>query len=136
MLSENDLIGVWRLVDHFYLEGNGSASEGPLGKAASGLLIYHGDGYMTASMMRTAPPAGDDGSPPRTYLGSADDYLGYAGRWHLQGDVVVHEVSIGSHQRVVNTRQVREVQLHDGHLRLQRRLDGPHRYVVMDWQRA
>jgi hypothetical protein len=136
MLSEKDLVGVWRLVDHFYLENDGSMSAGPLGSRADGLLIYHEDGYMTAAMMRTESLSGDNDSPPPAYLGSSDNYLGYAGRWQLRGDTVIHEVSIGSHQRVVNTRQIREVQLHEGRLRLQRRLGGPHQYVVMDWRRA
>jgi Lipocalin-like domain len=136
MLSETDLIGAWRLVDHFYLEDDGSTSEGPLGKRADGLLIYHPDGYMAASMMRTAPLPGDDASGPATYLGSADSYLGYAGRWHLRDDTVVHEVAIGSHRRVVNTQQIREVRMHEGLLRLQRHLGGQHKYVVMDWRRA
>lgn len=136
MLSEKDLIGVWRLVSHFYLEDDGSASEGPLGNEADGLLIYHADGYMAASLMRNEPLAGIDGVPPATYLGSADDYLGYSGRWRLRGNAVVHHVVIGSHRRVVNTEQVREALLHDGVLRLQRRLGGPHAYVVMDWRRV
>lgn len=136
MLSEKDLIGVWRLAEHSYLEEDGSAIEGPLGNQADGLLIYHEDGYVSASMMRTQPLTGEGGSAPPAYLGSSDDYLGYAGRWHLQGDTVIHEVEIGSHQRVVNTRQIREVSMYDGRLRLQRRLGGPHQYVVMDWQRA
>jgi len=132
MLSERDLVGAWRLVAHFYVEDDGSTSEGPLGDKADGLLIYHADGYMAASMMRTEAPAGE----PSTYLGSAEDYLGYSGRWQLRDDVVVHQVAIGSHPRVVNTEQIREVQLHDGCLSLRRRLGGPHEYVVMDWRRA
>ncbi|MFE0379336.1 lipocalin-like domain-containing protein [Streptomyces inhibens] len=135
MLCEKDLTGVWRLKDLFYLEDDGSTSEGPLGPRAAGLLIYHADGYMAASLMRTESLTGQGGSPQETYLGSADDYLGYSGRWHLRGEVVVHQVVIGSHQRVVNTEQVRDVRMHDGVLRLQRRLGGPHAYVVMDWRR-
>ncbi len=48
----------------------------------------------------------------------------------------MHDVVIGSHARVVNTEQVREVTLDEGRLSLRRRLGGPHEYVVMDWQRA
>jgi hypothetical protein len=136
MLLERDLVGVWRLVAHFYLEEDGSTGEGPLGDHADGLLIYHDDGYMAASMMRTEPLTSEDGSPPATYLGSSDRYLGYSGRWHLRDGLVVHEVAIGSHPRVVNTEQIREVRLTGGRLTLRRRLDGPHRYVVMDWQRV
>ncbi|MER5617295.1 lipocalin-like domain-containing protein [Streptomyces sp. NPDC002215] len=136
MLSEKDLIGVWKLKAHFYLEDDGSTREGPLGDRADGLLIYHADGYMAASLMRTEPLSVQDGSAPETYLGSADDYLGYSGRWQLRGDTVLHKVTIGSHRRVVNTEQVREIRFHEDTLRLQRRLGGPHAYVVMDWRRA
>ncbi|MEU7616417.1 lipocalin-like domain-containing protein [Micromonospora rifamycinica] len=136
MLAEEDLTGTWRLVAHYYLEHDGAVSEGPLGDHADGLLIYHEDGYMAASLMRTAPPAGGDGSPPAAYLGSVDDYLGYSGRWRLRGNTVMHYVIIGSQPRVVGTEQVREVTLDDGVLRLTRHLGGPHDFVVMDWRRA
>lgn len=136
MLSEKDLVGVWRLATHLYLDDDGSTSEGPLGDRADGLLIYHEDGYMAASMMRTEPLTNEDGSQRASYLGSSDSYLGYSGRWHLRDGMVVHEVAIGSHPRVVNTEQVREVQFNEDYLRLRRQLGGPHRYVVMDWRRA
>jgi hypothetical protein len=135
MLSEKDLVGVWRLMAHFYLDEDGATSEGPMGDRADGLLIYHEDGYMAASLMRTESVTGENSSTP--YLGSTDNYLGYSGHWRVRDDTVVHEVIIGSHPRVVNTEQVREVSLDDdGGLRLLRRLGGPHDYVVMDWQRA
>jgi hypothetical protein len=136
MISEKDLAGVWRLVAHYYLEDDGSTSEGPMGDQADGLLIYHEDGYMSASLMRTEPLTSSNGTPPPTYLGSADNYLAYAGRWHVRDETVVHDVVIGSHPRVVDTRQVREVKVNDTDLRLLRRLGEPHDYVVMDWRRA
>jgi hypothetical protein len=136
MLSEKDLVGVWRLVAHSYLEDDGTVSEGPMGAHADGLLIYHEDGYVAASLMRTDPGTDADGAPPQTYLGSADDYLSYSGRWRVCGETVVHEVLIASHARVVNTEQVREVTVNDTGLRLLRRLGGPHDAVVMDWCRA
>ncbi|MFC0540692.1 lipocalin-like domain-containing protein [Kutzneria chonburiensis] len=131
MLSEKDLVGAWRLRAHYYLEDDGAVAEGPMGEKAAGILIYHECGYMAASLMRTEPAT--DGA---TFLGSAADYLGYSGRWRLRGDEVVHDVSIGSQSRVVNTEQVREITLADGVLSLRRRLDGPHDWVVMDWLRA
>jgi hypothetical protein len=131
MLADTDLIGAWRLVAHYYLDDDATVAEGPMGAKADGILIYHADGYMAASLMRTEPAA--DGA---TYLGSADDYLGYSGRWRLRDGEVVHDVVIGSHARVVNTEQIREVTLADGLLSLRRRLGGPHDWVVMDWQRC
>jgi len=136
MLSENDLIGSWRLAAHYYLDDDGSTSEGPMGDQADGLLIYHEDGYMAASLMRTSPLTTTNGTLPPAYLGSRDDYIGYSGRWHVRDDTVVHEVIIGSHHRVVHTEQARQVQVGESGLQLTRRLDGPHDYVVMDWRRA
>lgn len=136
MLSEKDLIGAWRLVAHYYVEHDGSVSEGPMGDKADGLLIYHEAGYMAASLMRTAPVATDNGAPSSSFLGSTDDYLGYSGRWRLQDGVVVHDVVIGSRARVVNTEQIREVTLDNDCLSLRRYLGGPHEYVTMDWRRA
>jgi hypothetical protein len=136
MLAEKDLAGIWRLAAHYYLEDDGSTSEGPMGDQADGLLIYHEDGYMAASLMRTGPQTSQNGTPPPTYLGSTDAYLGYSGRWHVRDNTVVHEVIIGSHPRVVHTEQVREVEVGETRLRLVRRLGGPHDCVVMDWRRA
>lgn len=133
MLSEKDVIGVWRLVSHYYLDEDGSTSEGPLGVAAEGLLIYEAAGYMAASVMRTAESA----TSSATYLGTSADYLGYSGRWWLEGQdgVVVHDVVVGSQPRVVRTRQLREARLIDGRLLLSRRLEGT-RSIVMDWERV
>lgn len=136
MLSEKDLAGTWRLAAHYYLEDDGSTSEGPMGDQADGLLIYHEDGYMAASLMRTGPLTSPNGSSTASYLGSTDNYLGYSGRWRVHDDSVVHEVIIGSHPRVVHTEQVRQVEVGDTGLRLVRHLGGPHDYVVMDWRRT
>lgn len=136
MVTEDDLVGTWRLVACFYVDEDGSASEGPMGDRADGLLIYHGDGHMAASLMRQEPLSRNDGADVPTYLGTADDYLGYTGRWYVRDDTVVHEVVIGSPRRVVDTEQARRVEMTGGGLRLSRNLDGPHACVVMDWRRA
>ena len=134
MLSEKDLIGVWRLTAHYYLHEDGSISEGPLGKGADGVLIYDATGWMGVGMMRTesVTATADAGTgPPLSF------YLGYTGRWRVSGDEVVHEVTVGSHPRVADTDQVREARLHDGGLSLRRPvLPGSTRYIVMDWCRA
>jgi hypothetical protein len=134
VLSEKDVIGTWRLVAHYYLGEDSSVTEGPLGPDADGLLIYQADGYMAASVMRNP----ESGTPAGTYLGTESDYLGYSGRWWVRGEdgVVVHDVVIGSHPRVVNTQQLREAQVADGGLSLRRWLEGSSQYIVMDWKRA
>lgn len=99
----SDLVGVWRLVEYHELDEAGTASEGPLGPAPEGLLIYAQDGWVSVSMMRgpSDPPAAD----------GAETFMGYTGRWWLKGDQVVHEVLVSAHPGQVNTAQVRDVVL-------------------------
>nr|WKU62170.1 Aln5 alnumycin cyclase [uncultured bacterium] len=132
MLSEKDLIGAWRLVSLYYRDEDGSTGEGPLGPAVDGLLIYGEHGYMGVGMMRVGDRPGADHRP-----GYPEDcYLGYSGRWRSEGDVVVHDVAIGSHPRVVGTEQVRDVRLDGDRLVLSRPVAGASRRIVMEWLRV
>ncbi|MGH4015633.1 MAG: lipocalin-like domain-containing protein [Pseudonocardiaceae bacterium] len=122
MLAD-DLIGVWRLVSCLDITEAGNTSEGPLGTAPRGLLIYDPCGYMSVSMMRSDH---DDGSPnpPRSATGAirtAPDlsYMGYSGRWRLaEGPAVVHEVEVSAHPHMVGTEQIRAVVLEGDQLTL------------------
>jgi hypothetical protein len=114
MLSEADLIGVWRLISHLNVEEDGATSEGPLGPYPKGILIYDEKGHMSVSMMRTDCANGassGQAKPPTTYLG-------YSGRWRLMNGTVVHEIEVSSHLYMVNTKQIREVVLDNNRLTL------------------
>lgn len=128
MLSEEDLVGVWRLTSHYYLNGDGSTDEGPLGAQANGLLIYDASGYISVSLMRADGSSGPD-EP-------AVAYMGYSGRWQLATGVVVHEVEVSSHPRIVNTAQIREVRVDHNGLTLRERIDETPRYFVLHWSPA
>lgn len=127
MLSEEDLVGAWRLVSHYYLDGDGSTDEGPLGAQADGLLIYDPRGYLSVALMRTG---GSDPDLPKAA------FMGYAGRWRLDTDVVIHDVEVSSHARIVKTAQVREVRLDPDGLTLRERIDDTPRYLVLHWRPA
>lgn len=134
MLSEADIIGVWRLISNLDVDEDGATSEGPLGPHPKGLLIYSGHGYMSVSMMRTGRLSGASsgpGKPPTTYMG-------YSGTWRLIDGVVVHEVEVSSHPRMVNTTQIREAVLADARLTLYATalIDGRAQRRVLSWQRA
>ncbi|MET8809112.1 lipocalin-like domain-containing protein [Streptomyces sp. NPDC004546] len=128
-ISEERLVGSWRLVAHFFLAEDGSTRPGPCGEHAEGLLIYDGHGYMSAALMRTARPVADG---PGTPVG----YMGYSGRWRVAGGRVIHEVLVGSHPRIVGTEQVREARLDNGRLTLRERLGEAPRSLVLQWRRA
>jgi hypothetical protein len=120
MPAPEDLVGVWRLTSHLFRDPDGSTAPGPLGPTATGLLIYHPDGYLSASLMRPASP------PPA--------YMGYSGRWHLTGDTVTHHVEISSHPHLVGTAQTRSLHLSAPHLTLTEHL--PNRSFVLTWHRV
>lgn len=141
MLSEKDLIGVWRLISSLNVDEDGAISEGPLGPDPEGLLIYDAHGYMSVSMMRGETGLSADahsgvaGSGPRR---PPTTYMGYSGTWRLVGEAVVHEVEVSSHRHMVNTKQLREAVL-DGDrltLRAQTLLGGQSVRRVLSWRRT
>jgi hypothetical protein len=130
VILEKDLIGAWRLVTHFYLDEDGSVTEGQLGASADGLLIYDMHGFMSVGLMRNDHATDPEPEkPPVTFMG-------YSGRWRLKDTTVVHEVLVTSHSRILNTQQIREIQLDGGRLVLREYLGGSPRYFVLIWRRA
>lgn len=131
MVADDDLVGVWRLVAYFELDPTGTTSEGPLGPAPEGLLMYGRDGYVAVSMMRTG-----DGADPAAPPNGRETFMGYAGGWRLAGDTVVHRVDVSAHPRQVGTEQVRDVELDGDRLTLYgTRLDGLGRRKL-EWRRV
>jgi hypothetical protein len=127
-VSENGLIGAWRLTAYLDVDGAGGTSEGPLGAAPRGLLIYGTGGYMSVSMMRTGP-----GADPAD-LSSL--FKGYAGRWRLDGGRLVHDVEVSENPRLVDTVQVRDWALDGDRLTLYGTAPAGGQRRVLVWKRA
>lgn len=110
-LATERLVGAWRLAAYHDVDEDGVTSEGPLGPDPEGLLLYEPGGFMAVSMMRTSSgPSGPSGGPS----GPSDQYetfMGYAGRWRLDGDRVVHRAEVSAHAFQLGIDQVREVVL-------------------------
>jgi hypothetical protein len=137
VVADDDLVGVWRLVAYFELDPTGATSEGPLGPAPEGLLMYGRDGYVAVSMMRTGNgPGGGSGPDAGGPTDGQETFMGYAGGWRLAGDTVVHRVDVSAHPRQVGTDQVRDVELDGDRLTLYgTRLDGLGRRKL-EWRRV
>lgn len=139
------LVGTWRLESYLDVDAAGTTSEGPLGPAPVGLLHYLPDGYMAVSMMRS-PAAGGDGGHAGGSGGSGGDdpaaqyetFMGYAGRWRLDGHRVVHRAEVSAHAFQIGLDQVREVVLDGDELTLfgnRPNSDRPQRRMLR-WRRA
>lgn len=119
-----DLAGVWRLVSFHDIDDAGRASTGPLGTDPAGVLIYTEDGHVSVSMMRTEP-------------GPAPGFMGYAGRWHRDGDQVVHRIEVTPRPDWVGTEQTRAAEFDGDRLTLhaQTTVDGRPQRRVLVWRR-
>lgn len=108
--SPRDFIGAWSLVDWRIEYSDGGVTR-PFGAAAHGYIVYSANGIMTASIAR-----GD-----RAHFGHAnsrnatleqkgqgfDSYFHYAGPWHIEGDEVVHSVTMALNPDMAGTNQRR-----------------------------
>ena len=136
------LPGAWRL-ERWTLEYPDGRVVRPFTPAVQGLLIYTTDGHLSAVLQ--APGRARLSSEDLTRVADADKaaaFAGcvqYAGRWHVEGDTVVHAVEFAGNPNLTGTRQVREARLEGERLELVARepLEGGgervHRLV---WRRA
>jgi hypothetical protein len=110
--AKNKLIGTWRLDAWHRIAADGARTE-PLGPGANGLIAYTADGFMFATL--TAPnrppfagpdPFGGDAEECRRAMATG---LSYCGRWHLEGDRLVHRVELSMFPNWVGVEMVRTV---------------------------
>ncbi|MFO1408127.1 MAG: lipocalin-like domain-containing protein [Steroidobacteraceae bacterium] len=136
------LPGAWRL-ERWSLEYADGRTARPFTPGAEGLILYTPDGHVSAVLQ--APGRGRLPGEDLTRVPDADkaaafgSYLHYAGRWHVEGESVVHTVEFSMNPNLAGTRQVRTVALDGDRLELTARepLEGGgvrvHRLV---WRRA
>jgi hypothetical protein len=124
------LLGAWTLQRWVVRYSGRRLDDAPFGFDAEGLLIYAADGWMTATMCRRNRSAATP---------SGDGYLTYAGRWHVEGATVVHDVRWSMNPVLIGTRQLREASFASGILRLEALESdarGRSRSHEILWQRA
>lgn len=98
-MNATDFVGTWQLVSYFDIDDSDTRSEGPLGEAPRGLLMYEPHGHMSVSMMRTDGAIG------------ANPFMGYAGTWRQSGMEMVHAITVCSNPAWADTEQVRQCTL-------------------------
>ncbi len=117
MVAAEHLVGAWHLVAWEVLT-DGQHDE-PFGSGATGVITYTADGMMQATIAAadrepyTGPSARR--SPDAEVADAARTYFSYAGPWHLDGEVVVHDVTHALDPGFVGSEQRRHVDL-DGDL--------------------
>ncbi|ORV50029.1 hypothetical protein AWC02_05490 [Mycolicibacter engbaekii] len=84
----------------------------PLGTQPRGLILYTGDGYMSAQLTGSAEEAVRDGM--------SSSYIAYGGRFHVDEDTatVRHEVSVSMLPQLLAAPQVRQARVDGDRLTL------------------
>ena len=111
------LLGTWHLLRWEIAYSDGRPSTLPFGPDATGLIVYTGDGTMSACIARAARPALSGQStrsvPEAERLAAFESYFQYAGRfhtrWHEGRAQVVHQVSHALNPNFVGSEQVRNM---------------------------
>lgn len=114
----NTLLGSWHLVRWEISYGDGRAPTLPFGAQATGMIIYGGDGNMSACIARAGRAALSGESvrhaPVAERLAAFESYFQYAGRYELRGEPgrqqVVHTVTHSLNPNFVGSRQVRNME--------------------------
>jgi hypothetical protein len=107
------LEGTWKLVSASSSTAGGERNDAPFGSSPAGFLTYTQDGRVTAMISyggRKRLSSSDSLSAPAEEQGEAfRTFIGYAGRYTLDGDRVIHHVEISSIQDWVNRDLIRSI---------------------------
>ncbi len=140
-LTPDDLIGSWRLTRYVFRGADGGERPRYAG-GAEGRLHYLPDGFMSAHLAASeAAPTGEDmlalsGDAARAALAG---YLGYCGRWRIEGGRVRHDVEMCVRPDWIGRTVWRDAQLSDGVLRLttdRSAMNAESGVAILDWVRA
>lgn len=137
-----NFIGTWKLVDWRIEYSDGGVTR-PFGEGAHGYIIYSADGTMTASIAKAfRPPFGIANARNASSVQKAeafDSYFHYAGPWQIDGEDVVHSVTLSLNPDMTATEQRRHAQFHaNGELTLSAKeqvKDGTERLHILQWRR-
>ena len=116
-ITAADLVGGWRLEGWALVYEDGRPPEYPLGRDAKGLILYTGDGHMSATLARAgrAPLAGVDAAEKaRAY----DECFAYAGRYEVRGGAVFHSIEVATNPALAGITSTRNVMLDGDRLTL------------------
>ncbi|MCM3588920.1 lipocalin-like domain-containing protein [Mesobacillus maritimus] len=114
------VLGIWSLVSYEVTDDHGNKTY-PMGEDATGFIMYHPEGYMSAQMMSPNRPKYASGAlhigTQEEMAAAAGGYLAYAGPYEVdeENNVVTHHMSVSMNPTWLGDSQPRYVSL-DGDL--------------------
>jgi hypothetical protein len=143
-MVSNPLIGTWRLVswENRSVEEDGQISY-PLGKGATGYIMYNQDGYMFVAIMspHRLKFAGGDllSGTPEEEAQAEETFLSYCGKYDFQEDKVIHQIELSSFPNWVGADQERLVDLKGNRVTLSTHpilIQGKQQTAHLIWERV
>jgi hypothetical protein len=140
-MAANPLIGAWRLITVEDRQGDGSIVY-PYGEKGLGYLIYHPEGYMSATVMSSERPllegnlrpwslSPDEAALVLKTMGSA-----YSGTWELRDEkTVIHHVHAALIPNMIGRDEIRDFELKGSRLYVYTR-SRPPVVTCAIWERA
>jgi hypothetical protein len=138
-----DFVGAWSLVDWRIEYSDGGVTR-PFGAAAHGYIVYAANGIMVANIAKgEREPFGlpnARNADARQKGGAFDGYFAYAGPWWIEGEEVVHAVTLSLFPDMTGTEQRRLAVFEgSGGLTLSAHeplKEGASRHHILQWQRS
>jgi hypothetical protein len=113
-LRSADLVGTW-LLRSWTAEGDDGSVLQPMGDHPEGILVYASDGTMITTIGEPdrSPIDGGDmlAGPLDQRLAALSSFIAYAGTYRVDGDDVVHAVTMSLFPNWIGTEQRRHVEL-------------------------
>ena len=140
-LSAPALLGTWYLAQAYAIDDHNHRLYDVYGDKPSGVICYGADGRMMALIAHADRPllTGDRQAAPADERAAAyKTSIGYAGRFELDGDWVMHHVDVSTYPNWVGGTLRRQARLENGHLVLltaPQMQDGVRTVIRLVWQR-
>jgi hypothetical protein len=133
------LIGTWKLVE-YSIENTKKPGERyyPLGKDATGFIIYNPDGYMSAQMMAQGRPVYENGGPHNGTLEemaqAAKGYMAYSGQYEVNEETqtLTHHMDVSMNPTWLGQAQERYLKLDGDTISI----TAPNSSAILVWKRA
>lgn len=135
---QEQLIGTWKLRTYQDVAEDGTIYY-PLGKDATGFIMYNPDGYMSAQLMQQSRPSYASGNlhkgTTEEMATAAEGYVAYSGKFKIDeaNATLYHTMDVSMNPTWLGNTQPREYTLEDNVLTL---VNGNNRNQKLIWDRV
>jgi hypothetical protein len=133
--------GAWKLVSWVFVDDETGKESYPFGPDATGIIMYTGDGYMSAQIMTPGRAEYDlpdfDGGTQAQAAGAASGYLAYSGPYEVDEEAseLRHHLDVSLLPNWLNSVQLRHAVLDGDRLTLSAELPGTTLRTTLVWRR-